>query len=184
MKNKIYPGMTCASYEFFIVENEVKFMTSGMVKNFSQITYPVVEVLKAEINKDQAVLEALIQLHPHSELKQLEQFVSCRFGGLDFNADITDHTVQDGEYCECPLRGTCPHEGVLCKMPVVNGYRLEPIDVKLLRLTSTDKTNEVIGDVLDLPMGSLHKLKAKVYNNLSIQTKQEGALLSYEYNLL
>lgn len=182
--NKIYPGMMCGAYEFFTVESEVKFITSGMVKNFSEITYPIVEVLKAEINKDQSVVDALIQLHPNSEIKQLEQFVSCRFGGLDYNADINDHSVQEGEYWECPMRGSCPHEGILCKMPVYNNHRLDPQQVKLLQLTSTDMTNEVVAEMLNLPMGSLHKAKRILYQILGIQTKQESALIAKELNLI
>src|SRR5690606_32617200 len=80
--------------------------------------------------------------------------------------------LQDGEYWECPLRGKCTSEGVLCKMPKVGAERLTPTEIKLIQLSTTDKTNDVIAEEMQLPLGSFHKSKKLLYNKLNINTKQ------------
>jgi len=160
MKNSnVLPGMACSSIEIFVVENVVKAIHAGKVKDFSELPGGVVELLKEEINKDENVKLALHQMQPLSDWKRLEQFAKCRFGGLDYNADIKNGELQDGEFWDCPNRGTCIHEGILCKLPIVNNHRLEQIEVKLLQLTATDMTNDVIAEELNIPLGTLHKIK-------------------------
>ena len=184
MITKTVPGLLCSGIEFFVVENEVKFIHAGKMKTFSELSYPIVELLKEEIAKDQNVIDSLLELQPNSEMKQVEQFVKCRLGGLDFKADIIENVIQEGEYWDCPNRGKCKHEGTLCKLPVFNNYRLEPVDVKLMQLSATEMTNEVIAEEMHMPLGTLHKLKKKIYAILEIQTKQESALIARDLNLI
>lgn len=168
----VLPGMICNSVEFFVVENVLKAILSGKVIDFNEIPIRIVELLREEINKDEKVKEALVQMHPDSDWKRLEQFVMCRLGGLDFNADIKDGQIQDGEYVSCPKRGICPHEGVVCKFPKINDYRLTSEDIKLIQYSTTEMTNEVIAEEMDMPMGTYHKHKTKLHQIFKIQTKQ------------
>lgn len=170
--SNLLPGMVNNSLEFFVVENIVKAIISGKIIDFTEIPIGILELLREEINKDENVKLALLDMHPDSKWKRLEQFVTCRFGGLDFHGDITDGQFQNGEYWPCPKRGTCPHEGVVCKLPVVNDYRLTSEDIKLMQLSATEKTNEVIAEEMDMAMGSFHKAKANIHQNLRVQTKQ------------
>ena len=47
-------------------------------------------------------------------LKALERFCRCNFGMLDGTADITDKGCELEEV-QCPLRGYCRHEFIICK---------------------------------------------------------------------
>jgi hypothetical protein len=170
--SNVLPGMMCSSIEFFVVENVVKAINSGKVIDFNDIPIGIVELLREEISKDENVKLALLEMHPDSEWKRIEQFVKCRLGGLDYQGDIKEGVVQDGEYWDCPKRGTCAHEGVVCRLPVVNNHRLTHEDIKLMQFSSTEMTNEVIAEEMEMPMGSYHKQKAKIHNILGVQTKQ------------
>ena len=182
--SNILPGMVCNSVEFFVVENVVKAILSGKIIDFTEIPIGIAELLREEINKDENVKLALFDMHPDSEWKRLEQFVKCRLGGLDFQGDIKDGKIQDGEFWDCPLRGTCPHEGVVCKLPVIDGYRLNSEDIKLMQLSSTEKTNEVIIEEMQIPAGTFHKRKAILHQNLHVQTKQSIAIISKHFNII
>jgi hypothetical protein len=182
--NKMYPGMVCSATEFFLSENEMKIIQNAKILPFSEISFSTQQILQEAINEDLNVKLALLEMHPNSNMKRLEQFAKCRFGGLDFQGDIKDGELQDGEYWECPNRGNCPHEGILCKLPTYNNQRLTKQDVQLLQLTATNKTNEVIGEEMQLPMGSFHKAKKYLYVKLGIQTKQEGVMISILLNLI
>lgn len=180
----LYPGMVDSSIEIFKHNNEIKIIEDGQIKNFDQASNSVIETIQSFIDGKPIVKAALEQMHPNNPKLQLEQFASCRLGGLDINPDIKDGILQDGEYHECPKRSECPFDGILCKLPVINDHRFTMVEINIWRLTSTDMLNEVIGEVLDLPMGTLHKIKKNIYKILGIATKQEGALLAKEFNII
>lgn len=179
-----HPRMGALTTEFYVSDDQVLIIENNRITPFSEISNENAEILLKEIESDFHVQNALFEMHPDSEIKRLEQFAKCRFGGLDYQADIKDGQLQDGEYWECPKRGKCKSEGILCKLPTYNGQRLEMSEIKLLQLTATNKINEVIAEELNLPLGSLHKFKKAVYKKLRIQTKQEGVVISFFLNLI
>ncbi|HBK83836.1 MAG TPA: hypothetical protein DDZ41_09635, partial [Flavobacterium sp.] len=161
-----------------------KAIQNGKIKTFSELSFATIQMLKEEINNDKNVKLALHDFHPISEIKRIEQFAICRFGGLDFTGDIKNGHLQDGEYWPCANHGKCPHEGVLCKLPLVNGQRLTKQEIDLIKLSSTDKTNDVIAEDLSIPLGTFHQIKHKLYDKFMVQTKQELTLMSSTLNII
>lgn len=183
--SNILPGMMSKELEIFVVENAVKAIHNGKVIDFTEFPLGIIEMLKEKIKSEKEVELALHDWHPHSQWKRLEQFVSCRFGGLDYTGDINQKgEMQDGEYWSCPNRGKCQYEGVVCKMPLVNGHRLTSEDIKLMQLSSTEKTNEVIAEEMNMPLGTFHKAKARVHSILKVQTKQGVTRIGQYLNLI
>ncbi len=181
---KLLPGMGCDGIEFFVLGNEVKALQNGRLIQFTELSFPVIQILREKIKADKQAHLALHDMQPDSEMKRVEQFAKCRFGGLDFQADIKNGTLQDGEYWPCPLRGHCPHEGVLCKMPKINQVRLTESDVQLVQLLSGNKTNDVIALELDIPLGTFHLQKKKLYEKFGVQTKQELVPIGIRHNII
>ena len=182
--NRVYPGMVDSSIEFFLSGDALHVIENNKVLPFCEISLDTIEVLQKEINKDINVKLALFEMFPNSAMQRAEQFARCRFGGLDFQGDIKNGELQDGEFWECPKRGTCPHEGTLCKLPTYNNKRLTKQEVELIQLTSTDKINDVIAEEMHLPMGSFHKAKKFLYERLGVQTKQEVVRIGVFLNLI
>lgn len=182
--SNLLPGLTDDSVEFFTHQNQLKVIKSGQVLSFTDLPFATIQVLKEEINKSIETKVALHDFHPTSEMKRIEQFAICRFGGIDMQGDIVNGELQDGEFWACPNHGNCPHEGVLCKLPFINGSRLNKQDVQLMKLSATEKTNEVIAEELSLPLGSFHFAKKFLYKKLGIQTKQELAVLAMNHNII
>jgi hypothetical protein len=184
-QTNLLPGLTNEHVEMFVEKNDLKILKSGKVISFSELSFATISILNEAIAYDKEVRIALHDLHPNSQIKRTEQFAKCRFGGLDFKADIENGELQDGEYWPCPNRGNCPHEGVLCKLPIVNGERLSDQDIKLIQESTTDKTNEVIAEELGMPMGSYHKSKRKLHKKLgNIQTKQALTKIALQWNII
>ena len=182
--NSMYTGMLCSSTEFFVSDGSVKIIQNSKVLPFCEISSATMQILDEAINSDLAVKLELFDMHPNSKMKRIEQFAKCRFGGLDFQGDLKDGVLQDGEYWDCPNHGNCKSEGILCKLPSYNNQRLEKQEVKLLQFMASNMTNDVIADELSMPLGSFHKLKKNVYDKLGIQTKQEGTMVSFFLNLI
>jgi len=182
--NKMLPGLLDDSIEFFVADDRVKVLSSGRVSEFTDLSFATIQILKDEINADMQVKLHLHDMHPHSEFKRLEQFVRCRFGGLDYTADMSHSGIQSGEYWDCPLRGSCASEGVLCKAVSINGSPMQAQEIQLAKRLSTDQTNEVIAGEMNLPMGSFHLAKKNLYRKLGVSTKQEVSILANRHNLI
>ena len=182
--NRQFPGMGDSGIEFFISDKETKMIQHGKVLPFSEIPFATLKMLDEAIHADININLELHDMHPTSNLKRIEQFARCRFGGLDFVGDIIDGQLQEGEYHDCPLHGNCKSEGILCKLPSYNGQKLSSQDVHLMQLLSTPKTNDVIADEMHLPMGSFHKAHRQLYDKLGIQTKQENTRIAFSLNLI
>jgi len=181
---QLYPGMLNTDTEFFKTTEGLKVISSGIVSQFKDISMPLYQRLKEKMQAEPKVFNLLKVWHPQSELAQLEKFTECRFGGLDFTPDISDSKVQDGEYWDCPFRGNCKGEGIVCKPLKFNNHILETLEIKLLNLLATNYTNEVIAEMLTISYGQFHKIKKILYAKLGIQTKQEATLIAVNLNLI
>lgn len=182
--NKRIPGITSSGLEFFNQEGKIKFIHNGNVKDFIEIQPIVLEIIKNEINKDVNVKKELERLYPHSEIEQIFKFIKCRYGGLDSTPDLSNGNLQASEYWECPIRENCMSKGILCKKVEYEGSKLEWEDIQLMKLLTTNKTNEAIADELKIPLGSFHSKKKKLYEIFNISTKQELAILCMLLNFI
>lgn len=184
MQTNVYPGILDNSIEFFTSDAGVNFIQSRRVKPLHELSYAVIEKIKNVINNDVEAKEELESVHPNSEWQQIEMFVKCRYGGLDFTPDVIDGEFNCGDYWDCPLRGSCASEGKICKVPTYNSERLSFEEVKLIKLLTTNMTNESISFEMNLPLGSFHLMKKKLYEKLQIQTKQELTIIAIRLNLI
>ncbi|MDN3665589.1 helix-turn-helix transcriptional regulator [Algibacter miyuki] len=183
----LYPGMmaSASEVEFFVVEDEINYISEGKINSIANAPFGIIQLTKEEIAKDPEADAALKEWHPNSEFKRQVQFLKCRFGGLDYTADMKGNQFGEPDYWDCPKRATCPFNGVICKLPKYQDSQLTSIDIELMKLLSTTYTNEVIADKLNLAFGSFHKLKQALYSKLGdIQTKQELALIAKSLNLI
>ncbi|MCA1966959.1 MAG: LuxR C-terminal-related transcriptional regulator [Flavobacterium sp.] len=182
---KLIPGLLDNAFEFFNLEDDLKFVSDGKLKSFTEAPASVIIMLKEAIDKNPEAKAILIEWHPESEFNQLKQFASCKFGGIDYSADIKDGQLQEGEYWKCPKAGSCVGEGVICTSPIYNGHVLSKTEIELIRLSTTEKTNEAIAEELNLPMGTFHKYKHTLYEKLGfIQTKQCLTKIAYSLNII
>ena len=182
---KIIPGLLDTSIEFFNHEGDLKYISNGIVKSFNDATLPVIMLLKEALEKEPAANLILMDWFPESEFNRLKKFASCRFGGVDYTPDLIENKLQDGEYWECPNHGSCIGEGVVCQSPKYNGQELTRQDIKLIKLSTTEKTNEAIADEMGMPMGTFHKQKNLLYKKLgSIQTKQCITKVAFSLNII
>ena len=185
MQPKILPGMIDSSIEFFQSDDgRLKYIHQGKVNCINEMPFAFSEIIKDEISKNPEIENHLKDFHPDSEIKRLHQFISCRFGGVDYQGDIKENVLQEGEYWPCPLRGTCKSEGVLCKIPKINGNDLSSTEIKIIQMSTTDMTNDVIADALGLCQGTFNKMKKIVYEKLNVPTKQCLTKIAHRYNII
>lgn len=183
-QNKLHPGMVDGAIELFVVENEVKAIQKGKVYSFEELPYSIFQFLKEAIAADKEAQKVLEEMHPVSEYRRIEQFAHCRFGGLDYTADFGSGESQDGEYWPCPKHGNCAAEGILCKLPEINGSRITKSELKLIQLSTTTMTNEVIAEEMNLPKGTFNKKMKDLHSKVGAYTKQCMTRIAVLHNII
>jgi len=181
---KIYQGMLNNNAEFFKDGDELMVISNGSIKPFEQISFPHYQLFIEEINANPELKKELQKMHPDSEFKRVKQLANCRFGGIDYDADIKDNKLSRGDYWDCPLRGFCSGEGIVCSHVKYNGSILSKRHIDLVKLLVTNATNQTIALTLSIPEGTMHLLKKELYAIFNVQTKQELALKAQHINLI
>lgn len=185
IKQNYYPGMITNEVEFFTTGEELKVINKGKIYSFKELDASIIKILSDAMKQDQNAQAVLIKWFPNQELKQVEKFTQCRFGGLDFNPDINSAgKLQKGEYYQCPFRGKCEGEGVVCRNIRHNGNEITNEEIQLIKLLVTDLTNEDIADEMNLKLGTLHFKKRVLYEKLEITTKQQLTLFAVQHNIV
>ena len=169
---RIYPGLLDSNVEFFKNGNDLKVISNGSIFDFKDLPPIIYNIISELLNSEKPAKKILEKWFPKSETKQLKKFTECRFGALDFTPDISNAILQDGEYWDCPKRGSCEGEGIVCKNIKYQGVELTTQDIDLMKLLVTNDTNNVIAEKHQVSFGQLHKLKKNLYAKTNSQTRQ------------
>ena len=168
------------SIEYFSQEGEIYKMQSGSVQKFEETTHPELENLLLNESNLATTLSEMCEYDYPSMLKKL---ADCRYGGLNFEADFTDGNSTH-DHKDCPLRGNCIGENIVCKPIEINGEPLFEDELSILRECSTNKKNFTIASDLDIPFGTLNVSKTKIYDKYGFVTKQQSTIALFEKGLL
>ena len=182
--NTVYPGLLCEGTEFFKDGQTDRFFYNGSVRSFNELPSYYIELVREEIERRPDAKDELTRMHPNSEMKRVQQFIHCNFSGLDFTPDIKGGVLQQGEYWDCPLRGICPGEGKICKQLTYQEQIITAVEIKMIKLSVTDMTNEVIAESLRLPLETFNLIKKRLYKRLSINTQQDLRLIAVATNII
>ena len=109
------------------------------------------------------------------------RFVKCNFGRLDTTAKDVKGSAFRFEKVECPMRGECRYEGIVC-MPVFNS-RLSEAEMRVMRLVHDGLSNEDIADRLYLSPNTVKNHIKSVYAKLDIHEKSEFIRYADKNNL-
>ncbi len=182
--NRVFPGLLDSNIEFFNKGNDLKVFSNGSVMDFKDVPPIIYNYLNERLHDDLPALAILESWYPNSTVDQIFKFTKCRFGGLDYTPDIAQNKLQPGEYWECPKRGNCIGEGIVCKNANYNNQELTHDDVTLMKMLTTNKTNEVIAQDINVSFGQLHKHKKILYNKIDAQTRQCVSSVLAHLNLI
>lgn len=182
MNLKIYPGMLDARIEYFQKDDRVFKIEGGKIKSFedSASHSELERILQTETTTD----VVLTMMCGNNETEKLRTLAKCRFGGLNFEADFDENGNHCHDFIDCPLRATCPGNGIVCKSPEINGQTLTELELSILRRCVSDRKNSAIAHDLNMPEGTFNVQKNKVYKKTGIPTKQHLAITLFAKGLL
>jgi len=187
--NPIPAGLTDKNVEFFEKDDRLYGLHNGQVHPFSALPPTIQNIISEELHRDKKAQDHLVKwqraLNEEWSYRQtLEQFAKCRWGGFDNKPDMLNGKAQEGEYWDCGLRDTCPHQGKICKqVKTVNGH-LTWREIEVLKLIHAGMQDKEIADRLNLSVQTIPSFKKNIRHKTGARSKTELAVFAEKNNIV
>lgn len=169
-----------ANVEFFTFENEIWVRTAdGSMKALRESDYELISSLLDRIStfypKAYLALSdeygVCARNQSYYRYRMVCRFIRCNFAALDNVPDIDAGLKCSFEYINCPLRGECKYDHVICQPEF--DHKLSPAELRVLALVYEGLLEAAIGDRLKLSPLTVHTHVRNAYTRLGIHSKAE-----------
>lgn len=176
--------------EFFTCDNTVWYRhADGSVKTLLETDYDMVSELCEYISVFYPkAYAALCEEYKGSALNRTYyryriacRFIKCNFAALDNVPDIGPDLNCTFEYVNCPLRGECRYDRVICRPEFC--HRLSAAEMQVMRLVFDGLTEEQIGLELKLSPHTIHTHIRNAYARLGVHSRAEFAKYALQNHL-
>ncbi len=117
-------------------------------------------------------IKALITWDITDAEEMMRQYIICRFGGFDGNADITNEgQIVHVEYFDCGRRGNCSFEGKLCSSIKVGDEHLTKQEINIIKKIASGKQNKEIADELNIAEETVSTHNRNIQRKLGVSSK-------------
>lgn len=184
-RQQLPPGLVDNAVEFFIHKHEVECLYQGIRYSFNKIPAHIIEVVENDMMANPKALKALADWDITDQNEQIRQYIACRFGGFDYQADISaDGLIQPAEYIDCGRRGSCAYEGKLCtSLLLVNGIATRR-EIEVLKMIGKSFLDKEICDQLNISQDTLRNHKDSLSQKAGVERKPSLAILAHKLNLI
>lgn len=177
--------------EFYIFNEELWFIKDDGTNQVltEKDTGVIQELLSAIRERYPEAYKALAKEYQKSALNVpyyqyliVRRFCKCNFGKLDTTKyDIDNLGRFNFEKVECPLRGECKYDGVIC-CPKFNS-KLSPAEERVMNLIYQGLSKEEIGDKLCLSPNTIKQHVKSAYCKMKVHDKGEFVKLAKDKNI-
>lgn len=166
--------------EFYIYDNELWCIfpdgRNEKITEGSELVKPILEAIREFYPEAYADLMKWYQKSsarvPYFQFLMVNRFCKCNFGNLDnTKKDINRKGLFNFEHVQCPLRGECTHENIVCN-PKFNS-RISDAEMRVMKLVNDGMSNEEIASELYLSPHTVKNHIKSVYLKLGIHEKSE-----------
>ena len=178
------------SYEFYTIDSEVWFLTSdGRNERLDESKEEIISfIINRMIECYPEAYKALSENYRKSASNVCyyrfliaRRFCKCNFGRLDTTELDCKLSKFSFEKVQCPIRGECPFEGIVC-MPKVNS-QLSKKELEVMRLIYDGCSNEDVAERMYLSPFTVKNHIKSVYSKLGIHEKSEFIQYASKNNL-
>lgn len=157
-----------------------------VTENSKDIIQPMIEIIRERYpDAYKALTEKYMKSSaniPYYQFLIVRRFCKCNFGKLDnTKVDVFAKDYFNFENVECPLRGECKYERVIC-FPKFNS-KLSEQELRVMELVYNGATNEEIGERLYISPHTVKNHVKSVYCKLGIHEKSEFIRYANKNNL-
>lgn len=177
--------------EFYIYESELWCKRGDgrnevVTENDTELIQKLLELIREQYPAAYKALEKEYQKSAlyirRYQFLIVRRFCKCNFGKLDTTKiDVEGSGKLNFEKVECPLRGECRLDGIVC-FPKFN-TRLSDAELRVMRLVYEGKSKEDIAEELYLSPNTIKNHIKSVYLKLGIHEKSEFIQYANRNNL-
>ena len=179
------PGLVGDAVEFFIHQHEVKCQTKGRTYSFDEMPADILQIVEDDMLANPKALKALADWDITDQNEQMRQYIACRFGGYDYQADISpEGGIQPAEYVDCGRRGSCAYEGKLCTSLLLPNGIATRREIEVLKLIGQSFLDKEICDQLNISQDTLRNHKDNLSQKAGVERKPSLAILAHKLNLI
>lgn len=117
----------------------------------------------------------------HFQYKIVWMFCKCNFGVIDDIKDISRTGEFKFEHIQCPMRGECPFENIVCH-PKFNS-KISDAERRVLKMVYNNESKDAIADKLCISIHTVNNHIRNAYNRLGIHEKAEFIAYVDKHNL-
>ena len=175
--------------EFYIVNDELWLKSQNTSQQLSMRDIDLVERLYVELERTfpdaiQALKTVYVKsrkFRPYYLFKIVNRFCRCNFGNIDNIFDIDADGHFNLEYVQCPLRGECPLENIVCQPRFATS--LSPSELRVMRLLVDGASRQAIADSLCLSIHTVNNHIQNSYLRIGVHSLSEFVRYASRYNL-
>lgn len=117
----------------------------------------------------------------YKRFRIVNRFLKCNFGIIDQTLDLNDQGKFRFECVQCPMRGECKYENVICN-PKFDS-QISDAELRVLRLLYHGKSREDIADALCLSPKTVNNHIWNAYTRIGVHTLGEFIEYANSHNL-
>lgn len=176
--------------EFYTYDGKIFQIDCNGTTEITEKSHDLIDSLLDDVeNLYPDAYKALEKCYEKSKLNQsyfrflmARRFIKCNFGNLDSTkADIESDGVFNFEKIECPMRGECFFEGVICS-PKFNS-RLSGAELRVMRLYYGNESIDRIADQLYLSGHTVKNHIKAAYAKLGLHSQAEFISYANKHHL-
>lgn len=176
--------------EFFAYEGEVWcYASDGNAKKLLEKDTEIIDELLEHISTFYPkAYEALCSEYkgcslnrPYFRFRMATRFVRCNFAPLDNIPDFSADCSCKFEFVNCPLRGECKYEKVVCRPEF--DHKLSASELPVLKLWFECYSIDEIAEKLHLSPHTIHNHIRNAYQRLDVHSKSEFVRYASQTNL-
>lgn len=177
--------------EFYILDNELwclfpdgknERITEGSTETIREILSKIREFYPEAYGALSKWYQKSASNVPYFQFLIVSRFCKCNFGKLDnTNKDINKNGIFNIEKVDCPMRGECKHENIVCN-PKFDS-RLSEAELRVMKLVYGGYGNDRIAEMLYLSPHTVKNHIKSVYLKLGIHSQAEFIRYANNHNL-
>lgn len=117
----------------------------------------------------------------HYRYRIVRTFCKCNFGNIDNVPDVGSDEHLHFEHVQCPLRGECSMEDIVCH-PKFNS-KISAAEMRVLELIYKQVRIEEISEILCLSLHTVKNHKRNAYNRIGVHRDSEFISYANTHNL-
>ncbi len=166
------PGLEDNGVEFYVSDNDIKCLHNSKPYKWGEFPNWILEKIEEDMLKNPEAINSLVAWDITDPEEMMRQYIICRFGGFDGNADITkEGHIVHVEYFECGRRGNCSFEGKLCSSIKVGDEHLTKQEIKIIKKITSGKSNKTIAEELCISEDTVASHNQNIQRKLGVPSK-------------